>query len=77
MEVKNMEKIVCPTCSSTYNIIDDIPVLLIHEKLTDFKRKESEFHSKIAKEADDAHHLNSLRVKYLHDDFLDPIRKRL
>jgi len=74
-ELKNFEKYLkCNKCNYKFEIINDIPILFKKNKLNSFKMGESDFHDKIALEADDAHSLDSLRVKYLHDDFLKPIK---
>lgn len=66
--------IICDVCHAKYKVIDGIPILMILDQDDHFKQIESDFHTKIASEVDDAHALSSMRVKYLHDKFLSPIR---
>jgi ubiquinone/menaquinone biosynthesis C-methylase UbiE len=74
-ELENIENnLKCNKCNYKFEIINDIPILLKKNNLNSFKLGESDFHDKIALEADDAHSLDSLRVKYLHADFLKPIK---
>ncbi|ADL58360.1 methyltransferase domain-containing protein [Methanothermobacter marburgensis] len=72
--IKSQRCFKCPKCDYEYTIINKIPVIIKESSLDPFKKGESEFHTLIAKNADDAHALDSLRVKYLHDDFLNHIR---
>lgn len=67
----------CTSCPGEYPIVDDIPVLLDSTAMNSFKKDESCFHTRIAYQADEAHSLASLRVKYLHDDFLAPLKDEM
>lgn len=72
--MKTSRYLKCPECGHKYYIFNKVPIIIKQEHLNSFKKGESEFHTKIAKNADDAHALDSLRVRYLHDDFLNHIR---
>lgn len=68
------ESIVCDSCQAKYAVINGIPILMMLDPDDYFKQVESDFHTKIAPEVDSAHALSSMRVKYLHEKFLSPIR---
>ena len=74
---KDGKQLSCPVCGANFVCLDNIFILLDVENIDAFKEKESQFHTKIAENADDAHCLSSPRIKYLHDDFLNPIRKQI
>ena len=46
---------------------------MIKTNLSDFEAGESDFHSMIADQADQAHGQDTLRSAHLHNDFLSPI----
>lgn len=68
------ESITCASCQTTYKVVDGIPILMMLDQGDFFKQIERDFHTKIATAVDDAHALSSMRVKYLHEKFLSPIR---
>lgn len=71
---KENDWFLCPKCRYSYPVDNGIPILTKWYELTGHKRQESDFHSKIAKKADDVHQLMSLRIEYLHNDFLSSLR---
>lgn len=64
----------CNKCNHEYFIKNNIP-FFIPTSISKFKSEEAEFQSKTASDYKEAHSLDSLRIKYLHDDFLAPIFK--
>lgn len=65
----------CSSCHTIYPAVDGILHFTNIEVLSEFEQGESLFHTQIAAQADDAHGQSTLRAQYLHDDFLEPIKR--
>lgn len=75
--IKEEDELACPICGAKFNILNKIVVLLDVDNIEIFKKMESQHHTEIARNVDDAHHLSSCRIKYLHDNFLNHIREQI
>lgn len=63
---------ICKKCNHEYQVKNDIPIF-IPPNMSKFKKEEAEFQSGTSSEFTEVHRLDTLRIKYLHDDFLAPL----
>lgn len=70
--IDNDSTYICTECDQEYPINNKIPIFILPD-VSKFKLDEAEFQSRTASDYAEMHGLDSLRIKYLHDDFLSPI----
>ena len=69
----NTSSFLCPRCQSEYPIVDGIPILL-PSKLSKFKKMEANHHSKLARDYDSRHQLNTFRSTVFADQLVSGLR---